>query len=124
MTSLPNTTKLKRILLGYDELNDYDRYAPLPVKDSGRLYQWDEARDIVLNAYHAFSPNMAQIARRFFDDNWIHAALAPGKRGGAFSAGGPPSAHPFILMNYTGRERDVSTLAHETGAWRSPVPGG
>lgn len=107
--------ELKRVLLGYDELTDYDRYAPLPVKDSGRTYPWDEARDIVLNAYRAFSPRMADIARRFFDDHWIHAALAPGKRGGAFSMGGPPSAHPFVLMNYTGRERDVAALAHELG---------
>lgn len=107
--------ELKRILLGYDELTDYDRYAPLPVKDSGKLFSWEEARNIVLNAYNAFSPQAAEIARRFFDENWIHARLQPGKRGGAFSAGGPPSAHPFVLMNYTGRERDVATLAHELG---------
>ncbi|MBZ0299116.1 MAG: M3 family oligoendopeptidase, partial [Anaerolineae bacterium] len=106
---------LKRILLGYDELTDYDRYAPLPVKASDKLFAWDEAHDIVLNAYEAFSPRMAEIAQFFFDQSWIHAALQPGKRGGAFSAGGPPSAHPFILMNYTGRENDVSTLAHELG---------
>lgn len=107
--------ELKRILLGYDELLDYDRYAPLPVKASDKLFNWDEARDIVLNAYNAFSPRLSEIARQFFDQNWIHAALQPGKRGGAFSASGPPSAHPFILMNYTGRENDVSTLAHELG---------
>ncbi|MAS37187.1 MAG: oligoendopeptidase F [Anaerolineaceae bacterium] len=106
---------LKRILLGLDELTDYDRYAPLPVKASDKLFQWDEAREIVMNAYQAFSPRMAEITQLFFDQNWIHAALQPGKRGGAFSAGGPPSAHPFILMNYTGRENDVSTLAHELG---------
>jgi oligoendopeptidase F len=106
---------LKRQLLGYDALTDYDRYAPLPVQGSDRLFTWDEARRIVLDAYHAFSPQMADIARRFFDENWIDAALRPGKRGGAFSAGGPQSVHPFILMNYTGRERDVATLAHELG---------
>ena len=106
---------LKRILLGYDELTDYDRYAPLPMKASDRLFSWDEARDIVQNAYQAFNPHMAEISQKFFDGSWIHAALQPGKRGGAFSAGGPPSAHPFILMNYTGRERDISTLAHELG---------
>lgn len=106
---------LKRILLGLDELTDYDRYAPLPVKASDKLFQWHEAREIVMNAYQAFSPRMAEITQLFFDQNWIHAALQPGKRGGAFSAGGPPSAHPFILMNYTGRENDVSTLAHELG---------
>lgn len=106
---------LKRILLGYDELMDYDRYAPLPMKTSDKLFSWDEAREIVQNAYRAFNPQMAEISQKFFDENWIHAALHPGKRGGAFSAGGPPSAHPFILMNYTGRERDISTLAHELG---------
>lgn len=106
---------LKRILLGYDELTEYDRYAPLPMKASDRLFTWDEAREIVQNAYQAFNPGMAEISQKFFDENWIHAALQPGKRGGAFSAGGPPSAHPFILINYTGRERDISTLAHELG---------
>ncbi|RMF78265.1 MAG: M3 family oligoendopeptidase [Chloroflexi bacterium] len=106
---------LKRALLGYDELTEYDRYAPLPVKDSDRTYSWDEAREIVQNAYRAFSPQMADIAQRFFDENWIHAALRPGKRGGAFSAGTVPSAHPFILLNYTGQARDVMTLAHELG---------
>jgi oligoendopeptidase F len=106
---------LKRILLGYDELTEYDRYAPLPMKASDRLFSWDEAREIVQTAYQAFNPGMAEISQKFFDNNWIHSALHPGKRGGAFSAGGPPSAHPFILMNYTGRERDISTLAHELG---------
>jgi oligoendopeptidase F len=107
--------ELKRVLLGYDELTDYDRYAPLPVAASDQQYAWDEARDIVLKAYHAFSPQIATIAQRFFDESWIHAALQPGKRGGAFSSSGPISAHPFILMNYTGRDRDVATLAHELG---------
>jgi len=107
--------ELKRVLLGYDELHDYDRYAPLPVAGSDRYYRWEEAREIVQQAYHAFSPRMAAVSQRFFDEGWIHAALGPGKTGGAFSAGGPPSAHPFILMNFTGRERDVATLAHELG---------
>jgi oligoendopeptidase F len=103
------------VLLGYDELTDYDRYAPLPVEGSGKVFTWEEAREIVLNAYSAFSLESAEIAKRFFDENWIHAKLQPGKRGGAFSAGGPPSAHPYVLMKYTGRERDVATLAHELG---------
>lgn len=107
--------ELKRILLGHDELLHYDRNSPLPVPDSDRIYQWEEARDIVQQAYHNFSPRMAAISQRFFDGGWIHAALAPGKMGGAFSASGPVSAHPFIMMNYTGRERDVATLAHELG---------
>lgn len=106
---------LKRVLLGLDELLHYDRNSPLPVPDSDRIYQWEEARDIVQQAYHNFSPRMAAISQRFFDGGWIHAALAPGKMGGAFSASGPVSAHPFIMMNYTGRERDVATLAHELG---------
>lgn len=107
--------ELKRILLGHDELLHYDRNSPLPVPDSDRIYQWQEARDIVQQAYRNFSPRMAAISQRFFDEGWIHAALAPGKMGGAFSASGPVSAHPFIMMNYTGRERDVATLAHELG---------
>ena len=107
--------QLKRLLLGYEQLEVYDRYAPLPVAGSDRRYRWEEARDIVQGAYRAFSPRMADISQRFFDEGWIHAKLAPGKMGGAFSAGGPPSVHPFILMNFTGRERDVSTLAHELG---------
>ncbi len=107
--------ELKRRLLGYDELYDYDRNSPLPVAGSDRVYQWEEARDIVQKAYRSFSPRMVDISQRFFDEGWIHAALAPGKMGGAFSASGPVSAHPFIMMNYTGRERDVSTLAHELG---------
>ena len=106
---------LKRKLLGYDELMDYDRYAPLPVEDSDKLFRWDEARKIVLEAYGAFSPQVADIARRFFDEHWIHAALRPGKRSGAYSAGGPPSAHPFIFMSYNGRSSDIKTLAHELG---------
>ncbi len=106
---------LKRALLGYDELTDYDRYAPLPVRDSDRQYSWDQAHDIVLKAYGAFSPQVAEIVQRFFDEHWIDAALQPGKRGGAFSASGTPSTHPFILMNFTGRASDIKTLAHELG---------
>lgn len=106
---------LKRTLLGMDELTDYDRYAPLPLNDRGSFYTWDEARDIVLNAYRSFSPRMAEIAQMFFDENWIHAKLAPAKRGGAFASPTVPSAHPFVLINYTGVGRDVATLAHELG---------
>jgi oligoendopeptidase F len=106
---------LKRRLMGYDELTDYDRYAPLPVHDSDRQFSWDEAREIVQKAYTAFSPQAAEITQRFFDEDWIHAALQPGKRGGAFAAPGPPSAHPFVFMNFTGRATDIRTLAHELG---------
>lgn len=106
---------LKRQLLGLDELTDYDRYAPLPLKESDAFYTWDEAKDIVLTAFAAFNPRVAEIAQRFFDENWIHAPVLPSKRGGAFCAGTVPSAHPFILVNFEGKARDVQTLAHELG---------
>jgi oligoendopeptidase F len=105
--------RLKRRLLELDELFDYDRYAPLPAAD--RHYPWDQARQIVLNAYSRFSPRLAEIAGLFFDKRWIDAAIRPGKKGGAFSAGTVPSVHPYILMNYEARPRDVMTLAHELG---------
>ena len=104
---------LKRRLLGYDELVDYDRYAPVGEADTE--YSWDDARDLVLASYSDFHPQMGSIAGFFFERNWIDAALAPGKRGGAFSHGAVPSAHPYVLMNYTGKVRDVQTLAHELG---------
>lgn len=107
--------RLKRALLGLDELTEYDRYAPLPLKEGDAFYTWGQAQDIVLNAYRAFSPQMADIAARFFDERWIHAALLPNKSSGAYSASTVPSAHPFILTNYNGQARDVSTLAHELG---------
>ncbi len=105
--------KIKRKLLGYDELYDYDRYAPLAEAET--RYTWDEARDIVLNAYHAFHPPMAEIAREFFDKRWIHAPALPGKRGGAFASPTVPSVHPYIVVNFTATSRDVMTLAHELG---------
>ncbi len=107
--------KLKRILLGFDELFDYDRYAPLQIEAEGEEYTWEQARQIVVDAYAAFSPRMGEIAQRFFDEHWIHAALLPNKRGGAFASPTVPSAHPFVLVNYTGQARDVQTLAHELG---------
>ncbi|MEX0821605.1 MAG: M3 family oligoendopeptidase [Rhodothermales bacterium] len=105
--------RLKRNLLGYDELFDYDRYAPLG--DADTRYTWDEAREIVTDAYASFHPRMAEITRLFFEERWIDAPVQPGKRGGAFSHGAVPSAHPYILLNYTGKPRDVQTLAHELG---------
>ncbi len=107
--------KLKRALLGLDELTDYDRYAPLPTKERDAFYTWSEAQDIVLKAFDAFSPRIAEAAKRFFDENWIHAPVLPGKRGGAFCNYTVPSAHPFVLVNYEGKARDVMTLAHELG---------
>jgi len=105
--------RLKRRLLGIDEMMDYDRYAP--VGESNRHYHWDEAREVVIRSYSAFHPQMGELAGWFFEKRWIDAAIGPGKRGGAFSHGAVPSAHPYILMNYTGKIRDVQTLAHELG---------
>ena len=105
--------RLKRRLLGVDELFDYDRYAPLPAAD--RRYAWGEARELVLTAYGRFHPRLAEIAGWFFDRRWIDAAIKTGKMGGAFSHGTVPSVHPYVLMNYDARPRDVMTLAHELG---------
>lgn len=104
---------LKRRLLGLDEMHDYDRYAPVGEADT--RYDWDRARELVLASYDAFHAQMGTIAGFFFQRNWIDAGLLPNKRGGAFSHGAVPSAHPYILMNYTGKIRDVQTLAHELG---------
>lgn len=107
--------KLKRILLGLPELTDIDRYAPLALKKSDKFYTWDEAREIVLGAFEAFSPTLADSARLFFDNGWIHAAPLPNKRGGAFASPTVPSAHPFVFMSFLGTANNVSTLAHELG---------
>ena len=104
---------LKRRLLGLDELFDYDRYAPLPAAD--RFYPWPQAQQIVLDAYGRFHPRMAEVAGWFFERRWIDAPPRPGKMGGAFSHGTVPSAHPYILLNYDAKPRDVMTLAHELG---------
>jgi oligoendopeptidase F len=105
--------RLKRQLLGVDELFDYDRYAPIAAAEGRRT--WDSARRTVLDAYRDFAPAMADVAERFFEQRWIDAELRPGKRGGAFSASTTPSAHPYVLLNFTGNLRDVMTLAHELG---------
>ncbi len=105
--------RLKANLLGLEEMMDYDRYAPIGEAD--RTYSWDEAREMVLSSYTEFHPRMGQITSFFFDRNWIDAPAVPGKQGGAFSHGAVPSAHPYVLMNYTGKIRDVQTLAHELG---------
>ena len=104
---------IKRRLLGVEELFDYDRYAALP--GAATQHTWESARNIVLNAFGAFSPHMAEVAREFFDKNWIHAPVSANKRGGAFASPTVPSAHPFVFVNYTGAVRDVMTLAHELG---------
>lgn len=106
---------VKKALLGYDELYDYDRYAPLTLKESETFYSWDEAKKIVLDAYTGFNPRMGEIAARFFDENWIHAPVIQGKQGGAYASYGTKSTHPWIFTNYTGTANDVATLAHEMG---------
>ena len=106
--------RLKRRLLGLDELYDYDRYAPLPNLPE-RQVGWEEAREMVLGAMREFSPRMAEVAERFFTDKWIHAPILAGKRGGAFAHPCVPDAHPYVMLNYTGNLRDISTLAHELG---------
>ena len=105
--------RLKGKLLGIDKLYDYDRYAPL----AGDLptCDWPTARSIVQESYDALSPDAGAVIRTFFEKSWIDAELRPGKRGGAFSSSAVPSAHPYILMNFTERLRDVMTLAHELG---------
>ncbi len=105
---------LKAKWFGVDKLNYWDRNAPLP-GDADRKISWPQAKKIVLSAYGAFSPDMAEIAGEFFDKSWIDAPLRPGKAPGAFSASTVPSVHPYVLLNYQGRTRDVMTLAHELG---------
>jgi oligoendopeptidase F len=96
------------------KLAHWDRNAPLPFAATTTI-AWPEARDMVLTAYRGFSPGMAEIAERFFTDRWIDAPVRPGKAPGAFSHPTTPSAHPYVLMNYQGKPRDVMTLAHELG---------
>jgi oligoendopeptidase F len=96
------------------QLPHWDRSAPLPFAATGTI-AWPEAKNMVLTAYRGFSPDMADIAERFFTDRWIDAPVRPGKAPGAFSHPTTPSAHPYVLMNYQGKPRDVMTLAHELG---------
>lgn len=105
--------RLKARLLGLDQLYDYDRYAPL--SHDLPTYTWDRARKTVEASYQAFSPRAGGIIKEFFERKWIDAELRPGKRSGAFSSSAVPSVHPYILMNYTDKLRDVMTLAHELG---------
>lgn len=106
--------KLKAQWMGAKKLPWWDRNAPLP-EDHDRTIGWDEARDIVLKAYGRFSPQLADLGRKFFDNAWIDAPARPGKASGAFAHPTVPSAHPYLLLNYQGRTRDVMTLAHELG---------
>jgi oligoendopeptidase F len=105
---------LKAHWFGKKRIPHWDRNAPLP-KVPTRTIGWNEARSTVLTAYGAFSPDMAEIAERFFKNNWIDAPVRPGKAPGAFAHPTVPSAHPYVLLNYQGKPRDVMTLAHELG---------
>lgn len=105
--------RLKASLLGIDRLADYDRMAPLGTDDE--RFGWTAAKTVVLDAYESFSPEMAGVARKFFDDRWIDAPVREGKRPGAFCAYTVPSRNPYVFLNWTGRRRDVLTLAHELG---------
>ncbi len=105
---------MKAKWLGLPKLMHWDRNAPLP-DDDDRTIDWNDARERVLTAYGAFSPQLSEIGRRFFDRPWIDATLKPGKASGAFAHPTVSSAHPYLLLNYHGRTRDVMTLAHELG---------
>lgn len=105
--------KLKTKLLGIEKMYDYDRYAP--ILSSKKTITWNDSKELVLSAYGDFNPEMKKIASLFFDENWIDAAVKPGKRGGAYSAGTVTTVHPYVFMNFEGRLRDVQTLAHELG---------
>jgi oligoendopeptidase F len=104
---------LKAQLLGLERLADYDRMASVAATEDE--FGWNAARDLVLDAYASFSGELADAGRRFFDESWIDAPVRPGKRPGAFCAYTVPSHHPYLLLNWTSRRRDVLTLAHELG---------
>ncbi|MBX3487067.1 MAG: M3 family oligoendopeptidase [Candidatus Paracaedibacteraceae bacterium] len=105
---------LKAKWLGLDRIEYWDRNAPLPSADD-RAIAWDEAKKTVYDAYHCFSPELAEVGQRFFDNAWIDVPAKPGKRSGAFAHPTTPSVHPYLMLNYQGKLRDVMTLAHELG---------
>ena len=105
--------RVKARVLGLDRLADYDRLAS--VAEEEPVVPWREATDVVLDCYDSFSPELANVARRFLAEGWVDAPVRPGKRPGAFCAYTVPSVHPYVLLNYTSRRSDVLTLAHELG---------
>ena len=105
---------MKAKWLGLEKMQHWDRNAPLPAATE-KVYGWDEARDIVLTAYSGFAPEMAEIAAGFFEKDWIDAPVRPGKSPGAFAHPTVPEVHPYVMLNYLGKPRDVMTLAHELG---------
>ncbi|CAD0183311.1 Oligoendopeptidase F, plasmid [Ruegeria sp. THAF57] len=106
--------ELKRKWLGLDVMQVWDRNAPLPMEDT-RVVGWDEAEKTVMDAYNAFDPRMGEIAAPFFSKGWIDAAVKPGKAPGAFAHPTVTDVHPYVMLNYLGKPRDVMTLAHELG---------
>jgi oligoendopeptidase F len=106
--------ELKRKWLGLDRMQVWDRNAPLPMEDT-KTVDWDAAQDIVMEAYSAFDPRMGEIAQPFFDKGWIDAGVKPGKAPGAFAHPTVTEVHPYVMLNYLGKPRDVMTLAHELG---------
>lgn len=106
--------KMKARWFGKDKLNAWDRNAPLPTSDE-RIWDWDTAVSTVLDAYGRFSPELADVAKPFFNSGWIDAPTGNGKLSGAFAHPTVPSAHPYLMLNYLGRTRDIMTLAHELG---------
>jgi oligoendopeptidase F len=104
---------LKAELLGLDRLADYDRSAPVLPEDI--TFSYAQARELVLDTYDSFSPDAGRVVQRFFDESWVDAPVRPHKRGGAFCAYTVPSVHPYVLLNFTARRRDVLTMAHELG---------
>ncbi|MGI3209565.1 M3 family oligoendopeptidase [Roseovarius tibetensis] len=106
--------ELKRKWLGVDRMQVWDRNAPLPMEET-RTVGWDAARDTVMNAYAAFDPRMADLAKPFFEKGWIDAGVKPGKAPGAFAHPTVTDVHPYVMLNYLGKPRDVMTLAHELG---------
>jgi oligoendopeptidase F len=106
--------ELKRKWLGLDRMQVWDRNAPLPLENT-RIIDWDQARDVVMDAYGSFDPRMADLAQPFFDRGWIDAPVKPGKAPGAFAHPTVTDVHPYVMLNYLGKPRDVMTLAHELG---------
>jgi len=106
--------KMKAKWFGKEQLNAWDRNAPLPTSDE-RVFDWDTAKTTVLDAYGRFSPKLVEVAQPFFNSGWIDAPVKEGKSPGAFAHPTVPSAHPYLMLNYLGRARDVMTLAHELG---------
>ncbi|MCE3254585.1 MAG: oligoendopeptidase [Rickettsiaceae bacterium] len=106
--------KIKAKILGKKKLHYSDRNAPISAAEN-KIIAWDEAKEIVTSAYHSFSPKLAKLGQKFFENNWIDVGVKDGKDSGAFAHPTVPSVHPYLMLNYQGKVRDVMTLAHELG---------